>query len=120
MVSVAAIVTLVLSAAAGAVLFFVAFAAVFNGLWPVLLLVIGSYSVAGAVAVSATRTRPLFVACALVAPALPWLAWLFPASIPEAGLLRASLWPLAVGIAFLLAWGGGLVAARVFRRNALP
>jgi len=105
-----------LSVVAGAVLFFLVFAAVFNGLWPLLILFTVSYGIAAAVAVRLGRTRPLLVASALVCPAVPWLTWLFPASIPEAGLLRASLWPASVAVMFLLAWLGGTLATRFASR----
>ena len=82
----------------GAVLFFLCFAAIFNGSRPLLLFFILCYV-------------PL--ALALAGPAVPWVLWLFPASIPEAGLLRALLWPGIALILFGLAWIGGAVMTRI-------
>ena len=57
------------------------------------------------------------LALTLAAPAVPWVLWLFPASIPEAGLLRALLWP-GVGVATGgLAWLGGYAVARARARH---
>ena len=77
-----------------------------------LLLFVLSYAVAGALAVRVGGVAALPVAVALVAPAIPWVAWLFPASIPEAGILRALLWPALVVIAGGLACLGGHLGAR--------
>jgi hypothetical protein len=104
-----------LSVVAGAVLVFLAFAAVFNGVWPALIAVALSYGVAAAGAVKLGKAPPIVVAGALVCPALPGLIWLVPAAIREVGLLRSLLWPVAVAAIFLIAWFGGALAARVSR-----
>ena len=96
---------------AGAVLFFLNFAAVFNGSWALLLLFLLGYAAAGALAVWAGGVAPGPVALVLIAPAVPWVLWLFPASIPEAGVLRALLWPALVVLMGGLGWLGGKVAA---------
>ena len=79
----------------GAVLFFLCFAAIFNGSWPLLLFFVLCYAAAGALGVQAGRVGAVPLALTLAAPAVPWVLWLFPASIPEAGLLRA----LDIGVA---------------------
>src|SRR5687768_1710486 len=81
---------------AGAVLFFLNFAAVFNGSWALVLFFLLGYAAAGALTVWAGGVAPGPVALVLIAPAVPWMLWLFPASIPEAGVLRALLWPALV------------------------
>jgi hypothetical protein len=91
----------------GAVLFFLNFAAIFNGSWVLLLLFLACYAVAGAVGVRAGGVAPLPLTLALIAPAVPWVLWLFPASIPEAGVLRALLWPALVLLMGALGWLGG-------------
>ena len=78
--------------------FFLCFAAIFNGSWPLLLFFVLCYAAAGALGVQAGRVGAVPLALTLAAPAVPWVLWLFPASIPEAGLLRALLWP-GVGVA---------------------
>jgi hypothetical protein len=90
----------------GAGLFFACFSAIFVGSWFLLLLFLCCYAVAGALLVRIGRVHPRTVTLLLVAPAIPWLLWLFPASIPEAGLLRALLWPLLVLVMAGLSWGG--------------
>ena len=96
---------------AGAALFFLNFAAVFNGLWALLLLFLLGYAAAGGLAVWAGRVAAGTVALVLIAPAVPWMLWLFPASILEAGVLRALLWPGLVMLMGGLGWLGGKVAA---------
>ena len=108
----------VLCILAGAALFFLVFAAVFNGLWLLLILFVLMYGLAGAGGVAFGKARPQTIALALIAPALPWLLWLFPASIPEAGLFRAMLWPASVAILFSLAWLGGWIVAGIAARRA--
>jgi hypothetical protein len=63
----------------GAVLFFLSFAAIFNGSWALLLLFLLCYPVAGAVAVGVGRATPVPAALVLTMPALPWILWLFSA-----------------------------------------
>ena len=106
-----------LGLACGAALFFLSFAAVFNGAWPLLLLFVLCYGAAGALGVSVGGIPPAHMATALTAPAVPWVLWLFPASVPEAGLLRAMLWPGLVVIMWGLVWLGGKSAALARHRN---
>lgn len=91
----------------GAVLFFLCFAAIFNGSWPLLLCFLLCYAVAGALGVRAGGVKPVPLAMTLAAPTVPWVLWLFPASIPEAGVLRALLWPGLGLVVAGLAWLGG-------------
>ena len=43
---------------------------------------------------------PPFHSMSLVAPALPWVAWLWPATISSSGWLKSLAWPVLVGTAF--------------------
>ncbi len=96
----------------GAVLFFLIFAAIFNGSWVLLIFFLLCYAGAGALAVWAAGIAPAPAAVVLTAPAVPWILWLFPASIPEAGLARALLWPALVIVAGCLGWLGGKAVSR--------
>ena len=77
----------------GFVFFFLIFAAIFVGSWWLLLFFLVGYAVAGASGVLAGGVTPVSMAFVLAAPTVPWVLWLFTASVPEAGLLRALLWP---------------------------
>lgn len=95
---------------AGAVLFFLCFAAIFNGSWTLLLIFLLCYAAAGALGVRVGGVGAAPLALALVVPAVPWVLWLFPASVPEAGLLRALLWPALALVMGGFAWIGAKVA----------
>jgi hypothetical protein len=97
----------------GAALFFLCFAAIFNGSWLLLLLFLLGYAVAGALGAWVGNVPPKLFAVVLSAPAAPWVLWLFPASIPEAGLVRALLWPALVTLGGVLGWLGGSAILRV-------
>jgi hypothetical protein len=99
-------------AAAGAGLFFMSFGAIFTGSWPMLGFLLLGYAVVGACAARFGAVRPGTVALLLAVPAVPWVSWLFPASIPEAGLLRALLWPALVLLMGGLGWLGGRAVLR--------
>jgi hypothetical protein len=102
---------------AGAGLFFLTFAAIFNGSWSLLLFFLVAYVGEGALAVWVGHVAPGSLALALAAPGVPWVLWLFPASIPEAGLGRALLWPALVVLIAVLGWlGGKAVTVAVARR----
>ena len=105
----------------GAVLFFINFAAIFNGSWTFLVFFLLSYMAAGALAVGVGGAAPVPLALVLAAPAIPWVAWLFPASIAEAGVVRALWWPALLLLIAGLGWTGGkmggAVAARRPRRS---
>jgi hypothetical protein len=109
--------TLVAAFLGGAVLFFLCFAAIFNGSWSLLLLFLLGYAVAGALGAWLGHVPPMLFAAALSAPAAPWVLWLFPASIPEAGLARALLWPALAALGGVLGWLGGIATVRVGRRT---
>ena len=94
----------------GAVLFFLCFAAIFNGLLGLLIAFLLGFAVAAALLGRSFRLTPRQAASALAAPAVPWVLWLWPASIPEAGLLRASLWPALLVAVFGLAYLGAAAA----------
>ena len=98
--------------AAGAALFFLSFGAIFTGSWSLLGLFLLGYAAAGAGAVRIGGLPPATAALLLVLPSVPWIIWLFPASMPEAGLLRALLWPGLVALMGGMAWAGGQVARR--------
>jgi hypothetical protein len=104
---------------AGALLFFLSFAAIFNGSWPLLLCFLLGYAAVGALAVWAGDVTPTPLALVLTAPAIPWVAWLFPASIPESGVVRALAWPVLVLIVGGLGWVGGH-AGRAARARQRP
>jgi hypothetical protein len=101
------------------VLFFLAFAAIFNGSWWLLLFFLLGYAGAGALAVWAGGVAPGPLALVLTAPAVPWVLWLFPASIPEAGFGRALLWPAMVVLMGGLGWLGGKAVAVAAARRAV-
>ncbi|HEY9505414.1 MAG TPA: hypothetical protein VIQ27_05565 [Gemmatimonadales bacterium] len=103
----------------GAGLFFLTFAAIFNGSWSLLLFFLLAYVGAGALAVWVGHVAPGPLALALAAPAVPWVLWLFPASIPEAGLGRALLWPGLVVLLAALGWFGGKAVAVAVARRAV-
>lgn len=103
--------TYVVAVIGGGILFFLCFGAIFVGSWGLLALLLACYALAGSAGVRAGAT-PGPLALALVAAAAPWVLWLFPASIPEAGLGRALLWPATVVLMALLAWLGGTVMRR--------
>jgi hypothetical protein len=111
------VVTYSLALAGGAVLFFLCFAAVFNGVWPLLLLFTLCYLGAGMLGVRLGGAAPGLLALVLVLPGFPWVMWLFPASIPEAGILRALLWPGLMLVMGLLAWLGGRIAGAASRSS---
>jgi hypothetical protein len=101
---------------AGAGLFFLSFGAIFTGSWTLLGCLLLGYAGAGACAVRIGAVRPSTVALLLAVPAVPWVSWLFPASIPEAGLPRALLWPALVLLMGGLGWLGG----RAVQRSSEP
>jgi hypothetical protein len=98
--------------AAGAGLFFLSFGAIFTGSWALLGFFLLGYAAAGACAVRIGGGRPGTVGLLLAVPAVPWVSWLFPASIPEAGLLRALLWPALGLLMGGLGWLGGRAVQR--------
>jgi hypothetical protein len=104
----------------GTALFFVIFAAVFNGILSLLFLFLLGYALAGFLGVRKGRVSPSPLAVSLTLPAVPWILWLFPASIPESGFLRALWWPGLALVAYLLAWLGGIIAVRSRGRSAQP
>ncbi len=107
-----AVLTYVAVIAAGAGLFFLSFGAIFNGSWTLLIVFLLCYPGVGAAAVRLGGVRPTLVALLAIVPALPWVTWLFPASIPESGFLRASLWPALVLMMGGLTYMGGRVVWR--------
>jgi hypothetical protein len=103
--------SLSLGVAAGAVLFFLCFGAIFSGIWSLLLLFALCFAACGAVGVAKSSVSPFAMATALSLPAIPWVLWLAPAAIAEAGI-RGLLWPGFVLVVFALAYLGGFVVAR--------
>ena len=101
----------------GAALFFLIFAAAFNGIVALLILFLLGYAVAGFLGVRKGRASPSPLAVSLILPAIPWVLWFFPASISEAGLMRALWWPGLALVAYLLAWLGGIIAERSRKRG---
>jgi hypothetical protein len=105
-------VTYGLALGSGAALFFLIFAAVFNGVWSLLILFLLGYAVVGFLGVRKGGASPSPLALSLILPAVPWVLWIFPASIREAGILRALWWPGFALFGYLLAWLGGIMAVR--------
>lgn len=99
--------------------FFLGFAAMFNGVFFFLLLLPPAYALSGAFLVWVFRLPPLHAAFSLVASALPWVAWLWPATMSSSGWLKSLAWPVFVGTAFGMSLlGAQLVSARRRRKPA--
>lgn len=103
---------------AGSVLFFLMFGAIFSGLWSLMIATALLYVAAGAVGASVGRINARPVVTALIAPSVPVVLWLFAASVSEAGLARASLWPLGTVVLAGLAWVGAALAVQRRSRSA--
>ena len=97
-------------------MFFLCFAAIFNGLPILLSFFVLGFGLGGVLLAQYGGLRPLHAAAALSAPAVPWVLWLWPASIPEAGWLRASLWPLMLCVVFALGYAGAALARLLPKR----
>jgi hypothetical protein len=97
---------------AGSVLFFLCFAAIFNGMNRALVVCLGGYLLAGAASQRLAAVRPLSMAAVLSAPAIPWVLLFGYALIEEVGATRAAIWPVGAALAFCLAWVGGELAVR--------
>ena len=99
--------------------FFLSFAAMFNGVFVLLLFLPPVYALSGALLVWLFRLPPIHAAFSLVGPALPWVAWLWPATMSSSGWLKSLVWPALVGTAFGMSLlGAQLVAARRRRKPA--
>ncbi|MFO0721036.1 MAG: hypothetical protein U0319_09905 [Nitrospira sp.] len=97
--------------------FFLSFAAMFNGVFFLLLLVPPAYALSGALLAWFFRLPPVHAACSLVGSAVPWVAWLWPATMSSSGWLKSLVWPVFVGTAFGMSLlGARLVAARRRRK----
>lgn len=106
---------------AGLLWFVLSFAALFNGVFFLLLLVLPAYALSGALLVWLFRLPPVHAAIALVGSALPWVAWLWPATISSSGWLKSLVWPALVGAAFGMSLlGARLAAARRRRKPTHP
>lgn len=104
---------------AGLLWFFLSFAALFNGVFFLLLLFLPAYALSGALLVWLFRLPPVHAAVSLVGAALPWVAWLWPATISSSGWMKSLVWPVLVGTAFGMSLlGARLAAAR--RRTPTP
>jgi hypothetical protein len=103
----------------GLLWFFLSFAAMFNGVFFFLLLLPPAYALSGALLVWLFRLPPIHAAFSLVGSALPWVAWLWPATMSSSGWLKSLVWPALVGTAFGMSLlGAQLVAARRRRKPA--
>lgn len=102
---------LVIGLVIGAVLFFLCFAAVFSGIWLLLLLSVLCFAGFGALGVAKGSVSPFAMAIALTLPAVPWVLWLTPVAIAEAGL-RGLLWPAMAIAVFSLSYFGGFFMSR--------
>jgi hypothetical protein len=110
--------TYVAALLSGAVLFFLCFAAIFTGSWPLLCFFLLCYAAAGALGVWVGGVAPAPLALALVVSAVPWVLWLFPASAREDGVLRALMWPGLGAVMAVLAFLGARASARFAARRA--
>ena len=104
---------------AGLLWFFLSFAALFNGVFFLLLLLLPAYALSGALLVWLFRLPPLHAAISLVGSALPWVAWLWPATISSSGWLTSLVWPAFVAVAFGLGLLGARLAAARRRRKPI-
>ena len=104
---------------AGLLWFFLSFAALFNGVFFLLLLLLPAYALSGALLVWLFRLPPVHAAIALVGSALPWVAWLWPATISSSGWLTSLVWPAFVAAAFGLGLLGARLAAARRRRKPI-
>lgn len=102
---------LALGVLGGSLLFFLCFAAIFAGVWLMILLVFGGFAFLGALGVAKSSASPAAMAMALALPALPWVLWLTPATLAEAGV-RGLLWLALLALAYVTAYLGGHVVAR--------
>ena len=101
----------------GLLWFFLSFAAMFNGVFFFLLLLPPAYALSGALLVWLFRLPPIHAAFSLVGSALPWVAWLWPATISSSGWLKSLVWPALLVTAFgMSVLGAHLVAARRRRK----
>ena len=86
--------------------FFLSFAAMFNGVFVLLLFLPPVYALSGALLVWLFRLPPIHAAFSLVGSALPWVAW-----------LKSLVWPALLMTAFGMSLlGAHLVAARRRRK----
>ena len=100
--------SLVIGVVVGAAWFFLCFAAVFSGVWFLLVLFVLCFAGFGALGVAKGSVSPLAMAVALALPTAPWVLWLTPAAMAEAGV-RGLLWPAMAAAVFSLAYFGGLI-----------
>lgn len=103
---------------AGLLWFFLSFAALFNGVFFLLLLFLPAYALSGALLVWFFRLPPVHAGFCLVGSALPWVAWLWPATISSSGWMKSLVWPVFVGTAFGLSLFGARLAAARRRRKS--
>ncbi|MBS0171550.1 MAG: hypothetical protein JSR62_14460 [Nitrospira sp.] len=102
----------------GLIWFFLSFAALFNGVFLLLLLIVPAYVCSGGLLAWLFRLPPLHAALSLVGSALPWVVWLWPATISSSGWLKSLVWPAFVGTAFGMSLLGARLAAA--RRGRTP
>lgn len=97
--------------------FFLSFAALFNGVFFLLLLFLPAYALSGALLAWFFRLPPVHAALSLVGSALPWVAWLWPATISSSGWLTSLVWPALIGAAFGLSLLGARLVGALRRRK---
>ena len=92
-------------------------AALFNGVFFLLLLFLPAYALSGALLAWFFRLPPVHAALSLVGSALPWVAWLWPATISSSGWLTSLVWPALIGAAFGLSLLGARLVGALRRRK---
>ena len=97
----------------GFALFFVAFAGVFNGSIPWIVAGLAGFLVAGGLLGARRPEMVAWIALALVAPALPWVALFTLALAREEGWRAAMAWPVGLLIAGVLGLLGCWVGSRI-------
>lgn len=113
-------VTFVVGVIIGALLFFLCFGAIFAGSAPLLLLFLTGFFLAGYLLARRSPLSPRAISFSLALPVGPWALQFGVASIPEAGVLRALLWPLGLAMVLALGFLGALVARRRTKSSRHP
>jgi hypothetical protein len=96
----------------GGLLFYFAFAAIFNGVWPLMVVFVMCFAPAGALGVAFGGMTPKAMGMALALPLLPWIGFLLPATMRSSGVWKGLFWIALVGVIYGLGWLGGVLVAK--------